>query len=101
MHSRMLSAICFNLDRSKILLSGNGLNPYHRIMTFSDLEKENFENTVGNGEKCWLPALNATGNFFFSCICLNVMQILSISNYCKILLNATGFFFFELHMFRL
>ena len=27
MHFKMLSAICFNLDHSKILLSGNGLNP--------------------------------------------------------------------------
>ena len=25
MHIKMLSAICFNLDQSKILLSGNGL----------------------------------------------------------------------------
>ena len=26
MHFEMLSAICFNLDQPKILLSGNGLN---------------------------------------------------------------------------
>ena len=34
----MLSAICFNLDKSKILLSGNGL------------KKSTFENTVKKGE---------------------------------------------------
>ena len=26
----MLSAICFNLDQSKILSSGNGLKEYHK-----------------------------------------------------------------------
>ena len=26
MHFKMLSAVCFNLDQSKILLSGDGLN---------------------------------------------------------------------------
>ena len=29
MHLKMLSAICFNLDQSKILSSGNGLTLYH------------------------------------------------------------------------
>ena len=27
MHFEMSSAVCFNLDQSKILSSGNGLNP--------------------------------------------------------------------------
>ena len=29
MHFKMLSAICFTLDQSKILSSGNGLIGYH------------------------------------------------------------------------
>ena len=29
MHFKMLSAICFNLDQSKILSSGNGLKKYN------------------------------------------------------------------------
>ena len=36
----MLSAICFNLDQCKILLSGNGLK-----------EKKRKKNTVGEGKK--------------------------------------------------
>ena len=40
----MLSAICFNLDQSKILSSGNGLS---LLVTPS---KKAFENMVGKGE---------------------------------------------------
>ena len=43
MHFKMLSAICFNLDQSKILTSGNGLNPlftlalpYNKVPTITD-----------------------------------------------------------------
>ena len=46
---KMSSSVCFNLDQSKILSSGNGLILYHMILTFYDLEKA-FENNVGNGE---------------------------------------------------
>ena len=53
----MSSAICFNLDQSKILPSGNGL---------TTLSEQSFENIVGKGEnagqqhffllpKCFLP----------------------------------------------
>ena len=46
----MLSAICFNLDQSKILSSGNGLTLYHTITGFNDPGKEPFENNVEKGE---------------------------------------------------
>ena len=70
----MSSAICFNLDQSKILSSGNGLNRgmkfglYHsNTMTpFDAPGKQAFENTGGKGEiahieqfllfpQCFLP----------------------------------------------
>ena len=51
----MSSVICFNLDQSKILSSGNGLNKglkierkkycltlYHTIPTFNDRKEEGF-----------------------------------------------------------
>ena len=68
MHFKMLSAICFNLDQSKFLSSGNWVNPITRrqILDFSKLKEfadddfkfhENgrkiskwVENTVGKGE---------------------------------------------------
>ena len=34
MHFKMLSAICFNLDQSKILLSGNGLREKKKQKVF-------------------------------------------------------------------
>ena len=40
----MSSAICFNLDQSKILLSGNGLNIAKLFLS------EIVENIVGKGE---------------------------------------------------
>ena len=46
----MSSAICFNLDWSKILLSGNGLTLYHTASTFNTLYKKPFENIAGKGE---------------------------------------------------
>ena len=33
MHYKMSSAICFNLEKSKILPSGNGLKIQHTVMT--------------------------------------------------------------------
>ena len=36
----MLSAICLNLDQSKILLSGNGLIPFVITKTLSDNDDE-------------------------------------------------------------
>ena len=41
MHFKMSSAICFNLDQSKILSSGNGLD---------EPEKEAYRNHAGIGE---------------------------------------------------
>ena len=47
----MFSAICFNLDQSKILSSCNGLTLFHTIPTFNDPpRKRPFENIVGKGE---------------------------------------------------
>ena len=43
----MLSAICFNLEQSKILSSGNGLN-VAIIIFFPVFDR--MENTVGKGE---------------------------------------------------
>ena len=62
----MLSAICFNLDQSKILSSGNGLTNSHTMTPFAPLGNKPFENTVGKGEiacneqfllflQCFLP----------------------------------------------
>ena len=36
----MSSAICFNLDLSKILSSGNGLTRYNTVPTFYDPRKK-------------------------------------------------------------
>ena len=47
MHLKMLSAICFNLDQSKILLSGNGLNLYPTIPSFHNLKGKELLETVG------------------------------------------------------
>ena len=47
----MLSAICFNLDQSKILSSGNGLTHYHTIAHFDTLKIYIVvENIVRKGE---------------------------------------------------
>ena len=35
-HFKMLSAICFNLDQSEILLSSDGLTLYQTVPTFND-----------------------------------------------------------------
>ena len=40
---------CFNLDQSKIVSSGNGLNP-HKPCFFTCLQYKSFENTGGKGE---------------------------------------------------
>ena len=63
MHFEMSSAICFNLDQSKILSSGNGLillnaqNQTFCLLTlpkqalvFMCLQHKPFENTVGKEE---------------------------------------------------
>ena len=39
MHLKMSIAICFNLDQSKILSSGNELTLSHRIQAFDDPEE--------------------------------------------------------------
>ena len=62
----MLSAVCFNLDQSKILSSGNGLTLYQTSRLLTTLRRKALENTVGKGEnagnqdfllfpQCFLP----------------------------------------------
>ena len=46
----MSSAICFNLDQSEILSSGNGLNIIEQCWLLTTLQKIPFKNTVGKGE---------------------------------------------------
>ena len=46
----MLSGICFNLDQSKILSSGNELTLYHTIPSLPTPKKKAFENIVGKGD---------------------------------------------------
>ena len=66
----MPSAVCFNLDQSKILSSGNGLNLPKQALVCTCLQYNSFENTVGKGEiahneqfllfpQCFLPVLGA------------------------------------------
>ena len=50
MHFKMSSAICLNVDQSKILLSGNGLTLSQTRTGFACLLYKSFENTVGKGE---------------------------------------------------
>ena len=47
MHFKMLSAICFHLDQSKILSPGKGLS------------KMTFENNVQHENSIWVPTLGA------------------------------------------
>ena len=62
----MSSAICFILDPSKILLSGNELTHSHTMTPYDAPRKQAFENTVEKGEiarneqfllfpQCFLP----------------------------------------------
>ena len=51
----MSSAICFNLDQSKVLSSGNRLCRYsypfpEQALVFTSLEIKSFENSPGKGE---------------------------------------------------
>ena len=48
----MSSAICFNLDQFKILLSSNGI-AWKSINLYNDLAKEALWQ---NATKCWSPA---------------------------------------------
>ena len=49
MHFKMSSAICFNLDQSNILFSGNGLT-LSETTESTKCSKKSFENAVGKGE---------------------------------------------------
>ena len=84
MHVKISSAICFNLDQSKILPSGNGLNLYFvfnslpsgKILEWSKLKAfaedkitvaktmifvfDRVENIVEK-EKCWFPLMFSNG----------------------------------------
>ena len=62
----MSAAICFNVEKSKILSSGNGLTLYYKITNFNSPVLEAFENFVKKGEnagtqqflffsQCFLP----------------------------------------------
>ena len=75
----MLSAICFNLDQSKILSSGNWLTLYHTIPTFNDPEekKKPSKKIVEKGEnagnkhfllfpQCFQPYPSKNKNHHFS-----------------------------------
>ena len=64
MHFKMLSAICLNLDQSKLLLSGNGLTLYS-IDTHQ--QQTAFENIVEKGE----IACNEQFLLFPQCFLLN------------------------------
>ena len=51
MHFRVSSAICFNLDQSKILSSADRLTPYHTIARFNNPDKKkSFEKIVEKGD---------------------------------------------------
>ena len=50
MQFKILSAICFNLDQSKILSSGNGLTSTTQSEVLVTLRDRAFENIVGKGE---------------------------------------------------
>ena len=45
----MSSAICFNLDQSKMLSSSNWLTLYHTMATFDSPKEKAFGNSVGKG----------------------------------------------------
>ena len=63
----MSSAICFNLDQSKILSSGNMLTLYPIIQTFNDSEKEAFRKHCGKRRKCCLTSIfSFSHNVFYS-----------------------------------
>ena len=47
----MSSALCFNLDQSKILLSGNGLTLHHTILTIVKSKEESCGRHGRKGEK--------------------------------------------------
>ena len=80
MHFKMSSAICFNLDQSKILSSGYGLftiqqnSRLDQIMSILRRQNrsnlivefclERVKNIVGKRRKCWLPALSPFPTMF-------------------------------------
>ena len=85
----MSSAICFNLDQSKILSSGNGLSPVSLtlFLVLTCLQYKSFENPVGKGEsardkqfllfpQCFLPFLKTFSPFHQTRNCR--LQTLSI-----------------------
>ena len=53
MHFKMSSAISFNLDRSKIFLSGNGLNDKKLLKVFFKYNKKYLNNLV-TGDETWI-----------------------------------------------
>ena len=84
MHFKISSAICFNLDQSKIPLPGNGLTLYHTIPT---LKKKPLENIVGKGENAgnqhslfipqgFLPSQRQKSSFELHLFCHLQMQTL-------------------------
>ena len=60
----MSSAICFNLDQSKILSSGNVLTLCHIIPTMNNPEKESFKKHCAERRKYWLPAFSPFPTMF-------------------------------------
>ena len=66
MHFKMLSAICFNLDQSKILSSGNGLKSQR---------KKSLEDILGKGENAGNKHFLFSQNVFY--LSKNRFQIFS------------------------
>ena len=63
----MWSAICLNLDQSKILLYGNGLTLQHTILTFNNFEEKAFKNIARRGENAGnQPAFSPFPTMFFT-----------------------------------
>ena len=92
----MSSAICFNLEESKILLSGNGLTLYHTIPTYYDCYKKPFKNTVEKGEnagdqhfllfpQCFLPMSKRISVFKSHLFCrLPLLSIWTSLKICRL-----------------
>ena len=64
MHFKLSSAICFDLDQSKILSSVNELTFYRTILWFWDPEKKSFENIVEKEENAAKPAFSPFPSMF-------------------------------------
>ena len=62
----MSSAICFNLDQSKILSSGNGLTHSHTMIPFDAPEKQAFWKHCGKRRNCSKRAISPFPTVFYT-----------------------------------